>query len=122
MWTNREATAVRDIPFRVLLTGGGAVGVELGQFYALMGVQVTIVQRVDRLIGREDPRVSELAEQALAADGVTVRTRRTATHASLAGTGAVVTLDDGGQVETDVVTLGAGAGRPPPDSAWTPPG
>src|SRR5215472_602656 len=71
-WTNREATTVRDIPGRVLLVGGSAVGVELGQFYARMGAQTTIVQRADRLIDREDPRVGELAAQALAADGVTI--------------------------------------------------
>ena len=122
VWTNREATAVRDIPSRVLLIGGSAVGVELGQFYARMGAQVTIVQRADRLIDREDHRVGELAEQALAADGVTVRTGRTATCARRAAAGTIVTLDDGGQVETDVVILGAGRPRPPPDSAWTPPG
>ena len=81
VWTNREATNVRDIPARVLLIGGSAVGIELGQFYARMGAQVTIVQRADRLIDREDPRVGELAEQALAADGITVRTGRTATRA-----------------------------------------
>src|SRR6266568_1760339 len=108
VWTNREATTVRDIPGRVLLIGGSAVGVELGQFYARMGAQVTIVQRADRLIDREGPRVGELAEQALAADGVTVRTRRTVIRARRAGATTVVTLDDGTLVDTDVVILGAG--------------
>jgi len=108
VWTNREATTVRDIPGRVLLIGGSAVGVELGQFYARMGAQVTIVQRAGRLIDREDPRVGELAAQALAADGVTVRTGRTPARARRASNGTVVTLDDGGQVDTDVVILGAG--------------
>src|SRR6266487_6651161 len=79
VWTNREATTVRDIPGRVLLIGGSAVGVELGQFYARMGAQVTIVQRAGRLIDREDPRVGELAAQALAADGITIRTGTTPT-------------------------------------------
>src|SRR6266568_4830074 len=106
VWTNREATTVRDIPGRVLLIGGSAVGVELGQFYARMGAQVTIVQRADRLIDREGPRVGELAEQALAADGVTVRTRRTVIRARRADSGTVVTLDDGTLVDTDVVILG----------------
>ncbi len=69
VWTNREATTVRDIPGRVLLIGGSAVGVELGQFYAGMGVPVTIVQQASRLIDREDPRVGELAEQVHAAAG-----------------------------------------------------
>src|SRR5579859_525361 len=108
VWTNREATTVRDIPSRVLLIGGSAVGVELGQFYARMGAQVTIVQRAPTLIDREDPRVGELAREALAADGVTVCTGRTVARARPASGGAVVTLDDGVAVETDVVILGAG--------------
>src|SRR6266702_5335523 len=60
VWTNREATTVRDIPGRALMIGGSAVGVDLVQFYARMGAQVTIVQRAGRLIDREDPRVGEL--------------------------------------------------------------
>ncbi len=108
VWTNREATNVRDIPSRVLLVGGSAVGVELGQFFARMGAQVTIVQRAGTLVDREDPRVGELARDALAADGVTVHTGRTAARARPAGDGAVITLDDGTETETDVVILGAG--------------
>ncbi len=108
VWTNREATNVRDIPSRVLLVGGSAVGVEMGQFYAGMGAQVTIVQRAARLVDREDPRVGELAAKALAALGVTVRTGVTPVSARTAGGTTAVTLDDGSQIETDVVILGAG--------------
>src|SRR5258708_1703079 len=108
VWTNREATTVRDIPGRVLLIGGSAVGVELGQFYARMGAQVTIVQRAGRLIDREDARVGELTAQALAADGIAVRLGRTVTSARPASGGSTVTLDDGTTVETDVIILAAG--------------
>jgi pyruvate/2-oxoglutarate dehydrogenase complex dihydrolipoamide dehydrogenase (E3) component len=108
VWTNREATTARDIPGRVLLVGGSAVGVELGLFYARMGARTTIVQRAERLIDREDPRVGELARDALAAEGVAVHTGRTVARAEQAGDGAVVTLDDGTRAETDVVILGAG--------------
>jgi pyruvate/2-oxoglutarate dehydrogenase complex dihydrolipoamide dehydrogenase (E3) component len=55
VWTNREATTVAEIPGRVLLVGGGAVGVELGQFYARMGAEVTLAQRAERLVDREHP-------------------------------------------------------------------
>jgi len=108
VWTNREATNVRDIPARVLLVGGSAVGTEMGQFYAGMGAQVTIVQRAGRLVDREDPRVGELAAQALTAQGVTIRTGVTPASARTANGTTVVTLDDGSQIETDVVILGAG--------------
>jgi pyruvate/2-oxoglutarate dehydrogenase complex dihydrolipoamide dehydrogenase (E3) component len=108
VWTNREATSVRDIPSRVLLIGGSAVGVELGTFYARMGAQTTIVQRGDRLMEREDPRVGELAAEALAAVGVTIHTGRTVTRAQPAAGGTLLTLSDGSQVDTDVVILGSG--------------
>jgi dihydrolipoamide dehydrogenase len=108
VWTNREATTVRDIPARVLLIGGSAVGTELGTFYARMGAQTTIVQRGERLIDREDPRVGELAAQALQAEGITVHVGRTVARAQPAADGTVITLDDGTKVETDVVIIGAG--------------
>ncbi len=108
VWTNREATTVADIPRRVLLIGGSAVGVELGQFYARMGARTTIVQRAETLIDREDRRVGELARTALEADGITVHTGRTVTGVRRIGDATVATLDDGTDIETDVVILGAG--------------
>ncbi|GAC1642653.1 MAG: hypothetical protein NVS4B6_14880 [Mycobacterium sp.] len=52
LWTNREATNLRDIPIRAVMIGGSAVGVELGQFLARMGTQVTLIQRGPRLRAR----------------------------------------------------------------------
>ena len=103
VWTNREATTLREIPGRVLMVGGSAVGVELGQFLARMGAKVTIVQRGDRLLDREDPRVGELTQQALAADGVDVRTGRQAVRARRDGQATLVELDDGATVATDTI-------------------
>ncbi len=45
VWTNREATSLRDIPSRMVMLGGSAVGSELGQFLHRFGAQVTIVER-----------------------------------------------------------------------------
>ena len=108
VWTNREATNLRDIPRRVLLIGGSAVGVELGQFFVRMGAETTIVQRADRLIDREEPRVGELVRHALETDGAVVHTGRQVARVRRAGEGATVTLDDGTDVGTDVIVLGAG--------------
>ncbi|MBB0244652.1 pyridine nucleotide-disulfide oxidoreductase, partial [Streptomyces alkaliphilus] len=60
VWTNREATTLREIPERALLIGGSAVGVEMGQFLARMGCSVVLVQRGPRLLGREEARAGEL--------------------------------------------------------------
>jgi dihydrolipoamide dehydrogenase len=84
------------------------VAVELGQFLARMGARVTLVERGERLVTREEPRVGELARAALAADCIDVRlgrqARRTTPHAS----GARVKLDDGTTLDVDVVVLGTG--------------
>lgn len=108
VWTNREATTMADIPARVLVLGGSAVGVELGQFYARAGAEVHIVQRGATLIDREEPRVGELARAVLEADGVTVHVGRTAGRAARNGDTTTVSLDDGTIIETDVVVLGTG--------------
>jgi dihydrolipoamide dehydrogenase len=108
VWTNREATTLREIPERAVMIGGSAVGVELGQFLARMGTSVTLVQRGPRLVGREEPRVGELVADHLRADGVDVRVGCQATAARREGTDTVVELDDGTSVRTDMVVLGAG--------------
>jgi len=108
VWTNREATTLTEIPERVVLIGGSAVGVELGQFLARMGSQVTLVQRGPRLLGREEPRVGELVAAQLVKDGIDVRVGRQVTAARRAGSDTVIELDDGSGVHTDVVVLGTG--------------
>ncbi|MEO6715167.1 MAG: NAD(P)/FAD-dependent oxidoreductase [Mycobacteriales bacterium] len=108
VWTNREVTTLSDIPGRALLIGGSAVGVEMSTFLARFGTQVTLVQRADRLLDREDPRVSELVAAELSASGVTIRTGRTAVKTRRDGQDTVVTLDDGTDVRVDVIVIGAG--------------
>ncbi|MGH3793510.1 MAG: dihydrolipoyl dehydrogenase family protein [Pseudonocardiaceae bacterium] len=108
VWTNREATTLTEIPERVVMIGGSAVGVELGQFLARMGSQVTLVQRGPRLLDREDPRVGELVAAQLSSDGIDVRLGSQATATRRDDGHPVVELDDGSHVPTDVVILGAG--------------
>ena len=108
VWTNREATQLREIPERAVVLGGGPVGLELGQFLARFGCQVTLVQSAERLINREDPRVGELAGRALERDGVRVHAGRRIVGASRRDGERSVELDDGSRIATDVVVVGAG--------------
>ncbi|MBA3308639.1 MAG: NAD(P)/FAD-dependent oxidoreductase [Nocardioidaceae bacterium] len=107
-WTNREATTLKEIPDRVVMVGGSAVGAELGQFLRRFGAQVTIVQSADRLLNREDPRVSELTQGYLEADGIDVRVGRRVKRARKEAGVTVLELDDGTILTTDVVVLGTG--------------
>jgi pyruvate/2-oxoglutarate dehydrogenase complex dihydrolipoamide dehydrogenase (E3) component len=108
VWTNREATTLTDIPGRAVFIGGSAVGVELGQFLARMGTQVTIVQRGPRLLDREDPGLGELVAKHLSADGIDLHVGAQARAVRRDGTDTVVELDDGTSVRTDVIVLAAG--------------
>lgn len=72
-WTNREATALASVPDSAIVLGGGPVGVELAQMLRRFGAEVHLIEAADRLLAREDPRVSELLLDALKQDGIRVR-------------------------------------------------
>ena len=72
-WTSRDATTVRTPPASVIVLGGGPVGIELSQMLRRYGSEVTVVERADRLLSREEPRVSELIAGSLRDEGVSIR-------------------------------------------------
>jgi dihydrolipoamide dehydrogenase len=108
VWTNREVTTTREVPDRVLIIGGGPNGVEASQWLSRFGSQATIVQSPERLMNREDPGAGRLIQEALEEEGIRVLTGRKAVRARKDGEGAVVELDDGAEIETDVVVIAAG--------------
>ncbi len=72
-WTSREATASSEVPERLVIVGGGAVGCELSQFYARIGSQVTLIQGGPSLLDRVDAEAGELLAEVLTEEGVDVR-------------------------------------------------
>jgi pyruvate/2-oxoglutarate dehydrogenase complex dihydrolipoamide dehydrogenase (E3) component len=81
-WTNREATTASAIPTRLLVLGGGVVGVEMAQAYAALGASVAIVEALPRLIAREEEFASSDVEDGLRAAGVEVHLGAKATAIS----------------------------------------
>ena len=53
VWTNREATGLKAVPRRLLVLGGGPVGVEMAQAVHRLGSEVTLVHRGEHLLGGE---------------------------------------------------------------------
>ncbi len=70
VWTNREATALTEVPRRMLVLGGGPVGVEMAQVVARMGGEVALVEGSDRVLPREPEPLGRALAEALAADGI----------------------------------------------------
>jgi pyruvate/2-oxoglutarate dehydrogenase complex dihydrolipoamide dehydrogenase (E3) component len=71
-WTNREATTAEEVPERLVILGGGVVGVEMAQAYSSFGSQVSLVEGGDRLLAREEPFAAEDVREALQENGVEV--------------------------------------------------
>jgi pyruvate/2-oxoglutarate dehydrogenase complex dihydrolipoamide dehydrogenase (E3) component len=78
--TNETIFALRMLPARLAVLGGGPVGCELGQAFARLGSQVTILQRAEQLLPRDEPEAAAVLRARLEAEGVTV-----VTHASVTG-------------------------------------
>ena len=72
--TSENLWSLSKLPGRLVVLGGGAIGCELSQSFARLGSQVTLVEGVAQLLGREDAEVGELVERTLTQEGVTVMT------------------------------------------------
>lgn len=63
---------LRELPGRLAVIGGGAIGTEMGQALSRLGSDVTLIQRAARLLPREDPEISAVLQNAFAAEGIDV--------------------------------------------------
>jgi len=70
IWTNREATALTEVPERLLVLGGGPVGVELGQAIRRMGAEVALVEGMRHVLPREPQPLGDGLGKALEGDGI----------------------------------------------------
>ena len=107
-WTNREATTARTIPSRLVVVGGGVVGVELSQAYATLGSQVTLIEGERRLLPREEEFACVQVSESLAEQGVDIRTGQKATAVRREGDSVVVTLGDGSTATGDELLVALG--------------
>ncbi len=100
-WTSDEALTSPDLPARLLVLGGGAVGCELSQVYASFGVAVTLVETSQQLLPTEDPWVGEALAEHLRRSGVDVRTGSSLESVEPATGGTRATLRPAGSGEGD---------------------
>ena len=108
VWTNREATAARRLPRRLLVLGGGPVGVELGQAFGRLGVSVAIVEHAEHLLPNEHEAAGEALAEALAGEGIELHLGSAAESVGEHGDGLAVTLAGGKRLIGDKLLIATG--------------
>ncbi len=107
-WTSDEALSSDELPDRLVILGGGAVGCELAQVYARFGSAVTIIDSAERLLAKETRFVGEAMAGALRRDGVQLRLGVELQLATRSDEGVVLRLAGGDSVQADRVLIATG--------------
>ncbi len=113
-WTNREVTGAKEIPERLLILGGGVVGVEMAQAYARFGCSVALIEAAENILPGEDPRVGDSIAASLKDDGVAIHTGVTATRVHGGEHEQRVELSDGTELRGNELLVATGR-RPATD-------
>ena len=95
IWSNREATSMKAVPRRLIILGGGPVGVEMAQVVLRLGGEVALVDMAEHLLGREPAPLGEALGEALGRDGIELILSASATEARRDGDDYVLELEDG---------------------------
>ena len=109
-WTNREITAAKEVPRRLVVIGGGAVGVEMAQGFRRLGSEeVSVLEGLPRLLSREEQFASEEVHAALEAEDITVVTGAVVQRVERDGRDGSVTVQTAnGSYVGDEVLVAAG--------------
>jgi len=108
IWTSREATGMKAVPRRLLILGGGAVGVEMAQAARRLGAEVALITHSRHLLPREARPLGEALADALRLDGIEIALGVHATAARHDGDEYSLDLDDGRTVSGDRLLIATG--------------
>jgi pyruvate/2-oxoglutarate dehydrogenase complex dihydrolipoamide dehydrogenase (E3) component len=109
VWDSRDITTAKEVPARLLVLGGGVVGVEMAQAFRRLGAEVTVVEMADRLLANEEPFVGQQLQEAFEAEGITVLVGAQAVRAERDGDGPVTLhLEDGSELIGDEIVVATG--------------
>ena len=107
-WTNREATGMKAVPRRLLVLGGGPVGVEMAQAVRRLGGEVTLVEGAGHLLAREPAPLGEALAEVLRRDGIELLLGMQVAAARREGEDYVLEFDDGSEVSGDRLLIATG--------------
>ncbi|MGI8585234.1 MAG: dihydrolipoyl dehydrogenase family protein [Thermoleophilaceae bacterium] len=108
VWTNREATGLKRVPDRLLVLGGGPVGVEMAQAVSRMGASVALVEGMDHVLAREPKPLGDALGAALTAEGIELHFGQHASKARREGEDYVLAFPDGKELRSDKLLVATG--------------
>jgi len=105
--------ALEKVPGKMIVVGGGVIGLELGSVWSRLGAKVTVVEYLDTILGGMDGEVSKQFQRILAKQGIEFNLGAKVTGVEKSGEGAKVTFEPvkGGEAQTleaDVVLVATG--------------
>jgi dihydrolipoamide dehydrogenase len=103
VWTYKEAMVPAAMPKSLLVVGSGAIGTEFASFYLDMGVAVTLVEVLDRILPVEDEEISAFARKAFEKQGMKIITGATVKALERGANGVTAKIVAGGKTESIAV-------------------
>jgi len=108
--TSEEALALDEVPGRVIILGGGVIGVEFASVWRSFGAEVTIVEALDHLVPNEDIALSKGLERAFRKRGIAARLGVRFASATQTDSEVTVELEDGSSLTADYLLVAVGRG------------
>ena len=96
VWTYKEAMVPEAMPKSLLVVGSGAIGIEFASFYRSLGVDVTVVEVMTRILPVEDEEISALARKAFEKQGMKILTGATLKKLETKGNAVSATIEQSG--------------------------
>jgi pyruvate/2-oxoglutarate dehydrogenase complex dihydrolipoamide dehydrogenase (E3) component len=108
VWTNREVTALKELPRQLIVLGAGPVGVEMAQALSRLGANVALVEGMDHVLPREPKALGEALGEALREDGIELHFGQLASAVGMDGEDYVVEFPDGKRLSGDRLLVATG--------------
>ncbi|HEU0249664.1 MAG TPA: NAD(P)/FAD-dependent oxidoreductase, partial [Solirubrobacteraceae bacterium] len=108
VWSNREVTSMKAVPRRLLILGGGPVGVEMAQTVRRLGGEVAVIEMAEHVLAREPASLGEALGEVLRREGIELVLSANATTSRREGEDYVLEIDDGRELRGDRLLVATG--------------